>query len=240
MPSSSPESRDQAAPQLPGAAVEAAVWPDLLAGEDLKPSPKQERGHRARESILRAAQALFAQNGYEATTVEEIAKAAGAAIGGFYRHFRSKRQALLVLMRRLLDEFDARRSTRQFNESARDALERMRQDLQTRWLHAGAYRAWREAVVRDPGLAALHAAMEALVTARIEGSLAIATTAPGLRQGVDLSTLASLVNVVFWRMLDAAPSERHAIAETMMILVDHMLFEDAALDAERGGRGPQR
>ena len=107
---------------------------------------QQERGHRAREAILRAAQTLFAQKGYDETTVEEIAKTAGVAVGSFYRHFRSKRQVLLVWIRCLLDEFDASRSTRQFNESPDYAIERLRRVLKIRWTHEGAYRAWREAV----------------------------------------------------------------------------------------------
>jgi AcrR family transcriptional regulator len=227
MPLPSPPPRDNAAPQLLRASGGELVWPDMLAGEDLKPSPKQHRGQRARESIVRAAQALFGQNGYEATTVEEIAKAAGSAVGGFYRHFRSKRQVLLVVMRSLLDEFDARHSARQFNESPDDALERLRQGLKTRWVNAGAYRAWREAVVRDPALAALHEAIEAVITARIGSALAIAAAAPGCRADVDVSTLALVVNVLFWRLIDTPPSERHAISDALIRLVHHALFEDA-------------
>lgn len=226
MSSPSPQPRDSAAPQLSRVSGGELVWPDMLAGEDLKPSPKQHRGQRARESIVRAAEALFAQCGYEATTVEEIAKAAGSAVGGFYRHFRSKRQVLLVVMRSLLDEFDARHSARQFTETPDDALERLRQGLQTRWMHAGAYRAWREAVARDPALAALHEAIEAVITARIASALAIAATAPRCRADVDVPMLALVVNVLFWRLIDAPPSERHAISDAMMRLVRHAVFED--------------
>jgi AcrR family transcriptional regulator len=229
MPSQSPQPRDRAAPESWETIVGAPpTWPDVLAGEEFKPPPKQERGHRARESILRAAQALFARNGFEATTVEEIAKGADTAVGGFYRHFRSKRQVLLVLMRRLLDEFAAARSTRRFNETAEEALERLRLGLKVRWIHAGTYRAWREAAVRDPGLAALQVAIEGVVTANIASSLAIAATAPGRRPELDLSALATIINVMFWRLLDGPPGERDAVSETMMMLVRHALYEDAA------------
>jgi AcrR family transcriptional regulator len=240
MPSSSPQSRDHAGRELRKTVVgAAAAWPDVLAGEDLKPLPKQRRGHQARESILRVALALFAQNGYDATTVEEIAKTAGAAVGGFYRHFRSKRQVLLVLIQCLLDEFDASRSRRQFNESAGDAIERLRHGLKIRWKHEGVYRAWREAVVRDPALATLQAAMEAVVTANLLSTLEIAAASPGRRQGVDLVTLASIMNALFWRLLDA-PGEREATSETITLLIGHALYEDAALGAvPRAGPGPK-
>src|SRR5258708_10793939 len=76
--------------------------PDLLAGQELPPAPQQERSRRKREALLEKALALFAERGYEQTSIEEIARAAGVAVGGFYQHFTSKRQILLVLMDRLL------------------------------------------------------------------------------------------------------------------------------------------
>lgn len=45
--------------------------------------------------ILKAAQKLFAKNGYGATTTKELAKAAGVAEGTLFRHFENKK-AILV------------------------------------------------------------------------------------------------------------------------------------------------
>jgi AcrR family transcriptional regulator len=53
---------------------------------------------------LQSALALFAERGYEETSIKEIACQAGVAVVGFYQHFASKRQILLVLMDRLLQE----------------------------------------------------------------------------------------------------------------------------------------
>ena len=78
--------------------------PDLLARQQLPPAPQQERSRRKREALLEKALALFAERGYEQTSIEEIAHAAGVAVGGFYQHFTSKRQLLLVLMDRLLQD----------------------------------------------------------------------------------------------------------------------------------------
>jgi AcrR family transcriptional regulator len=47
-----------------------------------------------RERLERAALALFAQHGYDDTTVEQIAAAAGLARSTFFRHFRDKREIL--------------------------------------------------------------------------------------------------------------------------------------------------
>ena len=48
----------------------------------------------ARERLERAALALFAEHGYEATTVAEIADRAGLTKSTFFRHFADKREVL--------------------------------------------------------------------------------------------------------------------------------------------------
>jgi AcrR family transcriptional regulator len=52
--------------------------------------PKRERGKQRVASLLDAGAALFAEKGYEATTMTEIAARAGAAIGSLYQFFPSK------------------------------------------------------------------------------------------------------------------------------------------------------
>jgi AcrR family transcriptional regulator len=47
-----------------------------------------------RQDLAAAAMHLFAKQGYEATTVDEIAAAAGVARRTFFRHFRSKEEAI--------------------------------------------------------------------------------------------------------------------------------------------------
>jgi len=44
-----------------------------------------------REAILRVARTLFTKKGYEATTIADIAKEAGVAVGTVYLYFRNKR-----------------------------------------------------------------------------------------------------------------------------------------------------
>src|SRR6266446_8338311 len=95
MPESSPEPEKEWTP---------SARPDVLAGQQLPPAPQQERSRRKREALLISALALFAERGYEQTSIEDIAHHAGVAVGSFYQHFASKRQILLVLMDRLLQE----------------------------------------------------------------------------------------------------------------------------------------
>ncbi|MFI9585275.1 TetR family transcriptional regulator [Streptomyces sp. NPDC052236] len=63
--------------------------------------PESAAGSRAaaqrlkmRHELAAAAMELFATKGYEATTVDEIAAAAGIARRTFFRHFRSKEEAI--------------------------------------------------------------------------------------------------------------------------------------------------
>ncbi|WP_308015187.1 TetR/AcrR family transcriptional regulator [Nocardia coffeae] len=51
---------------------------------------------RTRDDIANAAIALFEQQGYEATTTEQIAKAAGVSIATYFRHFPSKEDVLFA------------------------------------------------------------------------------------------------------------------------------------------------
>ena len=66
-------------------------------------APESAAGTRAaaqrlkmRRELAAAAMELFATKGYEATTVDEIAAAAGVARRTFFRHFRSKEEAIFA------------------------------------------------------------------------------------------------------------------------------------------------
>ncbi|MCX2971575.1 MULTISPECIES: TetR family transcriptional regulator [Streptomyces] len=65
-----------------------------------KPSPTPARSSassqrlKMRRELAAAAMELFASKGYEETTVDEIAAAAGVARRTFFRHFRSKEEAI--------------------------------------------------------------------------------------------------------------------------------------------------
>jgi AcrR family transcriptional regulator len=59
---------------------------------------------RTRERILEAALGLFAEKGYEATTMRGVAREAGASVGLAYRYFASKEEFALALYMRLTEE----------------------------------------------------------------------------------------------------------------------------------------
>ena len=63
------------------------------------------KARRTRERIFEAALGLFAEKGYEATTMRDVAKEAGASLGLAYRYYASKEELVLALYLRLADEF---------------------------------------------------------------------------------------------------------------------------------------
>lgn len=62
------------------------------------------KAQRKQEVILDTALGLFASQGYQATTMREIASAAGTSTGLTYRYFRRKDDLALALYSRLADQ----------------------------------------------------------------------------------------------------------------------------------------
>ncbi len=59
-------------------------------------NPQTVRSERTRVALRRAATELFAAQGVEATSAEQIAEAAGVTLRTFYRHFPSKHDLLFA------------------------------------------------------------------------------------------------------------------------------------------------
>jgi AcrR family transcriptional regulator len=205
--------------------------PKLLKGEDLLPEPAQFRSRQKRERIKAAGLALFGEKGYDRTSVDEIAAKAKLATGGFYQHFRSKRQLLLALMDELLESLsrlDLRpKGASNIREGLRGFLTRaLSADLQ----YLGAYRAWREAAVTDPALARKEAEIRAWTTARVYQAFTLLQQLPGARRGVDLKALAQVMDGFFWNLLAQAVTlakvDLEAWIDSATHLIFHALFED--------------
>jgi AcrR family transcriptional regulator len=81
-----------------------------------KSSAKRRTGDESRKNILEAASEVFAERGYEKSTVRDVAGRAGISVGGIYLYFRNKEELYTGLMRSQMDEFLGR-------------VERLREDL---------------------------------------------------------------------------------------------------------------
>ena len=67
---------------------------------------QHERTMQTKESILNAAEQLFATRGYEASSVSLICETASVSKGAFYHHYESKQVVFLELMQRWLLSLD--------------------------------------------------------------------------------------------------------------------------------------
>lgn len=206
-----------------------APHPRLLDAAASPSAPRQERSREKRARLFAAALVLFSEKGYEATSVDAIALRAGVAVGSFYQHFRNKRQLLLVLMEQLLEGLERLDLRPKRASSIRAGLRALlrgafAQDL----AYAGAYRAWREAALLDPSLAALQERIERWTRARVSGAFEALLRLPGARRDVNVPVLARLMDRLFWDLLGQAPrlaaKELEAILESTTDLLYHALF----------------
>ncbi len=78
---------------------------------------QQSRSQRTQEALLEAAEALFAEEGADATSVADVAARAGCSVGAVYHHFRDKKALGYALFERLSERFRA--TTREAVDPAR-------------------------------------------------------------------------------------------------------------------------
>jgi AcrR family transcriptional regulator len=210
--------------------------PDLLAGEELAPEPRQQRSRDRRARLTTAALRLFGDKGYEAASVEEIARNAGMPVGAFYLHFRSKRQLLLSLMNDLMIGLSQVNLEPKAGVGARGILRQLlergfAEDLR----YVGAYRAWQEAVLSDPDLAGKQELIHAWTTARVAAVFRRLLQMPDSRAGVDVDALARVLNSLFWDLLRHAARKRDAKLERSIDATTHLIYHALFADHPRKG-----
>jgi AcrR family transcriptional regulator len=205
--------------------------PDLLKGEDLLPEPSQSRSRQKRLRLKAAGLALFSVKGYEGTSIDEIAAKAKMAVGGFYQHFRSKRQLLLVLMDELLEnlsQMDLRpKGASNIREGLRTFLARA---LATDIRYFGAYRAWREAVIIDATLAKKENEIRAWTRTRVATAFSLLQLLPGARPEVNAVALAQVMDEFFWNLLGQAVTLPEPQLNSWVDSATHLMYHALFLD----------
>jgi AcrR family transcriptional regulator len=86
-----------------------ASEPILLGGPERRPTAPpptrlvrdfaQLRAKRTYQALMRAAERVFADRGFDEAQTPEIARTAGVSVGTFYRYFADKRQAFIEMIR---------------------------------------------------------------------------------------------------------------------------------------------
>jgi AcrR family transcriptional regulator len=213
--------------------TQASRAPVLRTAEEQPAPPKQARSLEKRKRLLRAGRLLFAEKGYEATSIQQIAANGGAAAGAFYIYFHSKRQMLVVLMNELLQRLanlnlqptgggdDARIGLRDF------LVRVFRTDRE----YYGVVRAWQEAALSDAELGSMQRTIEVWTHARVLGVFQLLQRHPKARRDCDLPAFAQMMDRHFWSLLARGSRMRsrdfeHEV-ELAADVIYHYLFHDA-------------
>lgn len=154
--------------------------------------PKTTRSTATRARLLRAAADLFLAGGYEAVSINDVADRAGLTRAGLYRHFRSKGQLLVEVIRWKYREFE---QTPAFLKAIADpnsaaSLLWNEDGYDVRLLVTDAAAAARHDPEVLAGMSALDAARREAVTRRLEGRAvdaeAVAWLILGLASGIGM------------------------------------------------------
>jgi AcrR family transcriptional regulator len=79
-------------------------------GMDVK-SKKVQQGAVTRQALLRAARALFGEQGYSATSLDEVAQAAQVTKGALYHHYSGKQELFAAVYEQVKREVSERAAT---------------------------------------------------------------------------------------------------------------------------------
>jgi AcrR family transcriptional regulator len=95
---------------------------------------RERKKQRTREQIIEAAMGLFAERGYQATTIADIATAADVAPRTFFSYFPSKEAVVFYNVDRDLDGLASALRNRLPGETAFDALRRWIDAMFDEWM----------------------------------------------------------------------------------------------------------
>ena len=175
---------------------------DTLAAS-LPTGPKQARSKQTREKIVQAAIHLFQERGYEKTTSNDIAAAAGVSVGSFYVYFTDKRQLLLTIFDRLSDElfkniFDGLKPEHLFDEQFPARIKQaVANAIVDKQKLSGLHRVICELVLKDDEFATRHKAMTERSIAKLQELISLADKAK-LTYDIDVEAASFVVHrVVF-------------------------------------------
>ena len=198
---------------------------------------RERKKQRTREQIVEAAMRLFAERGYHATTIADIATAADVAPRTFFTYFPSKEAVVFHNLDRDLDSLASALRHRLPGETAFDALRRWIDAMFDQWTAEENEALLRKRLCReDEGLAnfqgGIFARMQELLLEAIADDLGEAqeTLRPRLVTAAAIAALTSLEGT-----LHEKTEQRVAKAEALAVLDDAMLFLRGGIDALQDG-----
>ena len=201
---------------------------------------RERKKQRTREQIIEAAMGLFAERGYHATTITDIAEAADVAPRTFFSYFPSKEAVVFHDVDRDLDGLASALRDRLPGETAFEAIRRWIDTMFDEWMAEEDEALLRKRLCReDEGLAnfegGVMARMHELLLEAIADDLDEPPDAlrPRLVAAAATAALTSLEGSVGEKAEQHAPVAK---AEALAVLDDAMLFLRGGLDALSAGR----
>ncbi len=153
--------------------------------------PLGGKAARTRNALLGAAYELFAAEGYQATSVADIAERAGVSLGTYYQYFRDRSDILGTLVRIGVLEL-LRGNQRPWDPvRGRIGLRRVIAGFVAAYVSTLAFQAvWEEVTHVEEGMADLRRDLSRLFTNAIEGGIAEGAAAGILRCDLDAAGMA--------------------------------------------------
>jgi AcrR family transcriptional regulator len=194
---------------------------------------RERKKQRTREQIVEAAMHLFAERGYHATTIADIATTADVAPRTFFAYFPSKEAVVFHNVDRDLDTLASALRDRPAGETAFDALRRWIDAMFDQWIAEEDEALLRKRLSReDEGLAnfqgGIMARIQELLLEAIADDLGEPRDAlrPRLVTAAAIAALTSLEGT-----LHEKTEQRVAKAEALAVLDDAMVFLRGGIDA---------
>jgi AcrR family transcriptional regulator len=196
-----------------------------------RPRGQTGRGAAARDRLYATAIDMIGERGYEATTMRDIAGAAGVSVGLLYRYFPSKQAVIIALYDELSTDYERRAAGTRPGTWRTRFIHALEISLDVLTPHRVALRALIPVLVgdRDDGVFAERTAFSRLRVQRVfEDAAAGATDAPKAPLAEALGRLLYLVHlaVLLWWLLDKTPKQR---ATTTLVSLIRQLLPSAGL-----------
>ena len=170
------------------AALHVASGEGRREGSSVRPLGRKAAETRAR--LLRAAYEVFAERGFQGSTVGAITERAGVGAGTFYQYFRDRSDVLAALVseavRIALDDVRAWDAT-----GGRDSLHAVIAGFVDRYARTARFQAvWEEVTHIDPALGGLRQALTELYVELFTSELRRAASLGLVRDGLDAAEAA--------------------------------------------------
>lgn len=196
-----------------------------------RPQGRTPQGAAARDRLYATALRLIAARGYDATTLRDVAKAAGVSVGLLYRYFPSKQAVVIALYDELSSAY-AREAVGMPGGRWRDRfIFALKTSLDVLTPHRVALRALTPVLVGDPdeGIFSASTAFSRLRVQQVfEHAVVGSSDAPQQPVAAALGRLLYLVHlaVLLWWLLDKSTNQR---ATGALVSLIQQLLPSAAL-----------